>query len=217
MSALFTSSTLLNVFVSIGACFSVAAVVFLVMAVRSRRWGDAAVVSAMLTIAVFGWIFSLQQGYLPVGNPDLEVGDQIEITGAGSLYLTWVPVLNRGTGSARNCVVEIEYRTPEDEDYEYLGYALFDRESVAPHTESRFWLVRARSYDEGLHWETSIMLRDVRDYADQESGAVDYPLGIGEHYLRLTVIAENAVSRGREYKLYVPEDKTQLPELGALP
>jgi len=189
------NSVLLTVFIVFGACLSVAAIVFLIMAARKREWGNAAVVSAMLTIAVFGWIFSLQQGYLssPTGNPSPEIGDQIETTGAGSVYLKWVTVLNRGTVAARNCVVEVEHRTPEEEEYEFLGYALFKRELLAAHTQTRFWLVRARSYDGGAHWETSIMLRDIRDYTHQENNIIDYPIAVGEHFLKLTMIAENAL------------------------
>lgn len=61
------------------------------------------------------------------------------------------------------------------------------------------------------------MLRDIRDYADQESNVVNYTFLVGEHYLKLTMIAENAASHAREFKLYVPEDKTELPKLEALP
>jgi len=174
----------------------------------------------MLLIAVFGWIFSLQEGYLsiPAGNPELEIADQIETTGIGSIYyITCVTVLNRGTGTARNCVVEIEHRTPEEKEYKYLGYALFQRERFTPHTQSRFWLVSARSYDEGAHWETCIMLRDIRDYADQETNAVNYPMIAGEQYIKLIMIAENAASSSREFKLYVSQDRTELPKLEALP
>jgi len=161
----------------------------------------------------------LQEGYLstPSGNTALEIIDQIETTGGGSLYLTWVTVLNRGTGTARNCAVEIEHRTSEEKEYKYLGYALFERERFTPHTQSRFWLVRARSYDEDAHWETCIMLRDIRDYAGQESNAVGYSMIAGEHYLKLTLIAENAASSAREFKLYVSQDRTELPKLEALP
>jgi len=219
MPSLSINSALLIGFIVIGACLSIAAIVFLIMAARKREWGNAAVVSAMLTIAIFGWIFSLQQGYLstPVGTADLEISGQIETTGAGSLYLTWVTVLNRGAGTAQNCVVEIEHRTPEEKEYKYLGYALFERELLIPHTQSRFWLMRARSYDEGANWETSIMLKDIRDYADQGSNVIDYPMVVGEHFLKLTMIAENTASPAREFKLYVPEDKTELPKLEAIP
>lgn len=213
------NSALLNFLISIGACLFVAAIVFLVLTAKKRDWGNAAMVSAMLLIAVFGWIFSLQEGYLstPVGDPVLEIIDQIETTGGGSLYLTWVTVSNRGTGTARNCVVEIEHRTPDEKEYQYLGYALFQRERFTPHTQSRFWLIRARSYDEGAHWETSIMLRDIKDYADQGSNVVNYPMIAGEHYFKLAMIAENAVSPAREFKLYISQDKTELPKLEALP
>lgn len=213
------NTALLNFLISIGVCLSVVTIVFLVKAAKKREWGNAAVASAMLLIAVFGWIFGLQEGYLstPAGNPDLEIIDQIEMTGGGSLYLAWVTVLNRGAGTARNCVVEIEHRTPEEKEYKYLGYALFQRERFTPHTQSRFWLVRARSYDEGAHWETCIMLRDIRDYADQESNAVNYPMIAGEHYLKLTMIAENTASSAHEFKLYVSQDRTELPKLEALP
>ncbi len=212
------NSVLLNFLIFIGACLSVAAIVFLALAAKKRNWGNAAMVSAMLLIAVFGWIFSLQEGYLstPAGNPDLEIIDQIETTGGGSLYLTWVTVLNRGTGTARNCVVEIEHRTPEEKEYKYLGYALFQRDRFTPHTQSKFWLLLARSYDEGAHWETWIMLRDIRDYADQESNVVHYRVSAGEYYLKLTTIAENAESSPREFKLYVSQDGTKLPKLEAL-
>ena len=213
------NTALLYFLISVGACLSVAAIVFLVKAANKREWGNTAVASAMLLIAVFGWIFSLQEGYLstPAGNPALEITDQIEMTGGGSLYLTWVTVLNRGTGTASNCVIEIEYRTPEEKEYKYLGYALFQREKFVPHTQSRFWLVRARSYDEGAHWETCIMLKDIRDYADQDSNVVDYPVLAGDHYLRVTMIAENVASSAREFKLYVSQDETELPKLEALP
>ena len=213
------STALLYFFISVGACLSVATIIFLVKAANKREWGNTAVASAMLLIAVFGWIFGLQEGYLstPAGNPTLEITDQIETTGGGSLYLTWVMVLNRGTGTASNCVIEIEYRTPEEKEYKYLGYALFQREKFVPHTQSTFWLVRARSYDEGAHWETCIMLKDIRDYADQDSNAIDYPVLAGDHYLRLTMIAENVASSAREFKLYVSQDATELPKLEALP
>ena len=212
------NSVLLNFLIFIGACLFVAAIVFLALAAKKRDWGNAAMVSAMLLIAVFGWIFSLQEGYLSTpGNPDLEIIDQIETTGGGSLYLTWVTVSNRGTGTARNCVVEIEHRIPQEKEYKYLGYALFQRERFTPHTESRFWVLLARSYDEGAHWETWIMLRDIRDYADQESNVIHYPITAGEYYLKLTMTTENAESSPREFKLYVSQDGTELPKLEALP
>lgn len=219
MPSLSVNTALLNFLISIGACLSIATVVFLFKAVIKREWGSAAMASAMLLIAVFGWIFSLQEGYLstPAGNPDLQIIDQIETTGGGSLYLTWVTVLNRGTGTAKNCVVEIEHRTLEEREYKYLGYALLQREIFTPHTESRFWLVRARSYDEGAHWETSIMLRDIRDYVEQESNVINHLIVAGDHYLKLTTIAENGESPAREFKLNVPRDKAKLPTLEALP
>ncbi|MDO9334509.1 MAG: hypothetical protein Q7T57_08325, partial [Dehalococcoidales bacterium] len=218
-SGLYMDTTILYFLIFIGVCLSIATIVFLVKAANKHDWGNTAVASAMLAVAVIGWIFSLQQGYLstPVGNPTLEVTDQIETTGGGSIYLTWVTVLNRGTGNATNCVIEIECRTPEEKEYKYLGYTLFQREKLAPHTQSRFWLVRARSYDEGAHWETCIMLKDIRDYADQDSVAISYPVLAGDYYLRLTVIAENVASSTREFNLYVSQDGTELPKLEAFP
>ena len=217
MPSFSVSSALLNLLVSIGACLFVAAMVFSVMAARRREWGSVAVVAAMLTIAIIGWIFSLQEGYLSISAPDLEISDRIETTGGGTLYLTWLTALNRGAGTARNCVVEIEHRFPWENEYQYLGYAVFERERLMPHTESRFWLLRTRSHDEGIHWETSIMLRDIRDDADARSSVTSRVLLEGERYLKLTIIAQNAASHTREFKLYVPEDKTELPKLEALP
>jgi len=220
MSWFSSDSPLLAFLPFFGALVSAAVLVFLVLAVRKRDFGNAAVVSAMLVIAIFGWIFSWQEGYLTTqaGSVKLEIGDQIKVIGEGTTFrLIQVPVLNRGTGTARNCVIEIEHRANDEKEYKYLGYALFERERFAPHTESGISLVRVNTYDGGAHWETSIILMDTRDYVHQESDIVSYSAPAGDDYLKLTMISENGESSPREFKLHVSQDGTEIPKLEVLP
>jgi hypothetical protein len=218
MSSFSYDSPLLAFLLLFGALVSVAVIVFLALAVRKRDFGNAAVAAVMLTVAIFGWIFSWQEGYLTTqsGSPELEIGDQIEVKGEGLVIrLMQVPVLNRGTGTARNCVIEIEHRANDEKEYKYLGYALFKRERFAPHTESAIPLVRANTYDGGAHWETAFILMDTREHP--ESDILSYPAPAGDNYLKLTMISDNAKSSPREFKLHVSQDGTELPTLEVLP
>jgi hypothetical protein len=71
MSSFSYDSPLLAFLPFFGALVSVAVIVFLVLAVRKRDFRNAAVASVMLVIAIFGWIFSWQEGLLsyPVRKP----------------------------------------------------------------------------------------------------------------------------------------------------
>lgn len=215
------NSFVLNLLIFIGLCLSVASIVFLAKAVKKREWGNAAIVSAMLLIAVFGWIFSLQQGYLSTqtGNPKLEITSQIEEVSGQSVYFACVVVLNRGTGTAKNCVIQIEHRPANDTEYRLLGYAPYEKQNFTPHTQSHSCFLLARSADEGIHWDTVIKLQEIRDYVEHKGNLLDvkeYPIGPGDYYLRLTMIAENAESSPHEFKLYVSQDGTALPRLETL-
>jgi len=128
----FSSDSPLFVFLPfVCALIAGAMIVFLVLAVRKRDYGNAAVVSAMLVIAIFGWIYSWQESHVATqsGSPKLEIGDQINVFGEGLiLRLIQVPVWNHGTETARNCVIEIEHRAHDEKEYKYLGYAIFETE-----------------------------------------------------------------------------------------
>jgi hypothetical protein len=196
-----------------------AMVVFLVLAARKRDYGNVAVVSAMLLIAIFGGIFSWPESHVATqtGSPKLEIGDQIKVVGEGLVVrFIQVPVWNHGTVAARNCVIEIEQRANDEKEYKYLGYALFERD-FAPHTDSGISLVRANTYDKGAHWETSIVLMDTSDIVHKESDIVSYSAPAGDTYLKLTMISDNTESPSREFKLHVSQDGTELPTLGVLP
>jgi hypothetical protein len=217
----FSSDSPLFVFLPfVCALVAGAMLVFLVLAARKRDYGNVAVVSAMLLIAIFGSIYSWQENYVATqtGSPKLEIGDQIKVLGEGLVFrLIQVPVWNHGTVAARNCVIEIEHRAHDEKEYKYLGYALFERENFAPHTDSGISLVRANTYDEGAHWETSIILMDTSDNVYKESDIVSYPAPAGDTYLKLTMISDNAESSPREFKLHVSQDGTELPTLYVLP
>lgn len=194
------------------------AVILLVSGVVKKSGVLGIVGAALIPLCalLFGVYQYSQSERSPVGKPELEITNQIEEARGDVLYLAWVVVLNRGTGTARNCVIEIEHRPTGEGEYEFLGYAPFQDESFAPHTQSKFWLLLGRSYDEGAHWETWIILRDIRDYAAQESNVVHYPVSAGEYRLKLIMIAENAESSPREFKLSVSEDGVEPPKLELL-
>lgn len=211
----------LNSLIVIGVCLSVAAIVFLVKAAKQKEWGNAAMVSAILLIAVFGWIFSLQQGYLALqtGNPKLEITSQIDEVSGQSVYFACVVVLNRGSGTARNCVMQIEYRSANDAEYKFLGYSPYEKQNFTPYTQSHFCFLLARSSDEGIHWDSVIKLQEIRDYVERKGILLDvgeWPIIPGDYYLRLTMIAENTESSPCEFKLHVSQDGTELPKLEAL-
>ena len=220
MTGFSADSFLLTSLLWIAILLSVAALIFLILAVTRHDWGNAATVSAMLVIAVFGWIFSLQEGYINTGgNPQLEITDKIEITGGGNLYLNWVLVENRGSGSAKNCAVEIEHSGPGETEFTYLGYAFFNNARFPAYTQSKLVLVKAISYDQGKHWETSIMTKDVRDYIKHQNdmpNIIPYSVIPGEHQLKLRILAENGQSSSRIFRLYVSPEETTLPKLEAI-
>lgn len=209
-----STTSAVTVLTFIGVLLSAAALVFLVLTARKRDWGNAAVASVMLLIATFGWIFGLQEGYVsaPGTSPKLEILDQIEESGLGRLYLAGVFVTNRGTAPARNCGIEIEHRYDTEQEYQYLGYASLGNEDLAAHGERRFWLARA-SY-EGTHWEVRIIPSEIGDHVAQV-GRLSF-VGAGDHELKLTIIAENAESSPREFKLTVSEDEDKPPKLELL-
>ena len=147
------------------------------------------------------------------GSPALEITDKIETSGGGNVYLFWVEVLNSGTGEANNSVIQIEYHDSQSKDYQYLGYALFDKAEFNAHSESQFWLIRS-NYNQGF-WQTYIMLRDVSDY--RTSDFKTYYLAPGDHYLRLTIIADNATSSSKKFKVTVSISNLELPKVEIIP
>lgn len=193
------------------------------MAAKKKDWGSILGAVVLLLVTLAGWVITESGGYLlaPGGTPELEAGgipeleiaSQIEELNTPVLYIAYVVVRNQGTGTARNCVVRIEDHAAQETEYEFLGYAYFEEKNFSPHTESRFGLLLVESDDDGAHWKTWITLRDIRDYVPKENSVIHYPIDAGDYYIKLTMIADNAESSSREFKLRVSQDGTELPKL----
>lgn len=205
---------------------SIASVFFLIKAIGKRDYGKVSQSLITLLATVITVYFALPNGIssIPtpssVGNPSLEITDQIETGNLGSVYFRYITVLNRGTATASNCVIEIEYRASEGELYKFLGYAYYldfannEVVNLVPQTQSEFMLVRSMPTDGAKPLNTCITLKEIRDYVDKENNSLNpYYVTAGDYYLRLTAVSINCKSPPREFKLHVTQDEPAILEV----
>ena len=193
---------------------------FLIKAIRKHDNGTASMWLITLFASVITIYFSLPNGISSVpmlssvGNPGLEINDQIEKIDAGRVCFRFVTVRNRGTGSAINCTVEIEHREPNEQTYSFLGYSYNKEAELLGQTQTKFNFIRANANEEATSWTTYIMLREIRDYVEKNSIPLN-PLAmtVGDHYFRLTAVADNGKSAPREFKLHVKQDEPPILEI----
>jgi len=193
------------------------AVVCMAMAIRKGQWGSVAGAATGLVIAVVGWAWGSLGGYFPTPlvNAQLEITDNIAESEQGGFYYAHVLVASTGDATARNCVMNIEYRHATERQYTYLGYAPLKTENLNPGMRADFWLIAARSY-KGAPWKIWIIGEAIMHHVRQGGSVTDFPptfASAGDHELRLTLTAENAESTPRKYVLSVFEDSDKRPEL----
>jgi hypothetical protein len=199
---------------------SIVAVSLSVKAYKHQQYGNLVQALVALIIMVCGWIYlavpnnGINSNTNQTDNIGLEITDQIEQSQLTNPRFLNIVVLNGGTKIANNCYLEVEYRTSENESYQFTGYAYSYGNNfvqLSPHTTTTFMLVRTMYDDETS--KTCLMLKEIRDYVDA-SNTVDYHyLNSGEYYLRLTATADNFVkSSSREFKLRVLENEDAILE-----
>jgi len=215
-----------NILLALLIGLSFATIFFFAKAIKKQDWGNILQPSIALLIALVGWIYfsspyigiaSLSNQPLTIGSPNLEITDQIEQNQLKSPHFEYITVLNRGTLTATNCYLEIEYRTTDNGSYKFLGYsypsALMDKPiQILPHTQTSFMLVRTMSDNETL--ETCLMLKEIRDYVDSKNNPINYYyLPVGDYYLKLTAVADNGKSSPREFNLHVLKSENATIEI----
>jgi hypothetical protein len=205
---------------------SLAIIVFFIKAIREHHSGNILQSLVALLIAVIGWIFfsSSSSGNSPLremtssGIPMLEVTDTIEQGQLGDMKFWHATVLNRGTATATDCAVEVEYRNAEDEQYTFLGYAYYidykTKVNITPRTQEEFTILRSAPYSDPYGGKDllriCIMLKEIRNYADIENEPLEpYYIFLGDHFVRLTAVALNTNNQAtpKEFKLHVTIDE----------
>jgi hypothetical protein len=196
---------------------ALAFIYFLKKTIEKHDYGNAAAALATLIGIGITVYFALPNSNSPTtsvnGTVDLEINEKAEQSQLRNPHFQNIIVLNRGTLTAQNSYLQIEYCTSNNKSYKFVGYSCPWTDNpvqIMPHTETSFTLVRTMSDNGTL--ETCLWLKEIRDFAESKSNPVNYYyLPVGTYYLRLTVVADNGQSAPREFVLRVMED--QIPTI----